>query len=404
MAEHETQPTPLTDNGVLLHIGPHKTGTAALQSALDTSSDALEQAGVLTPDPLLQYRGATALTGWNRGAMELGEIPPEEDWDRLDAWVRNHPSSRVVLSSEWFDDCTTEMITRIHDSWGERLGVMVTVRSLERRMPSTWQQAVKTGAQYTYLDWLEPLLKGPEDPPNRRAHRFWFRHDDAALAQRWAEVVGVANVVVVVVDERQPELLFRRTEDLLRVPSGTITPGPTSNRSLTLPEIVAVRAMYAAVLPTDSARQAHKWLRRGAVKYLVEERVPPKGEPRLTTPAAKRERMREISRDVRDRLIATGVPIVGDPSVLLAESPIPADEPTQTPETIDPQIAALLVAGLYRPAADDVARLTAGRQAAREQAQHLMARVKAGGQGAQNAARGWRAKLRSARAKLPRRD
>jgi hypothetical protein len=395
MTSPQAKPAPLPPNGVLLHIGPHKTGTSALQSALATSREALQHQGVLAADPLAQYRGATSLTGWTRGAMEKGEVPPATDWETLDTWVRTHDDDRLIISSEWFDDCTTEMIQTLRDSWGaQRLRVMVTCRSLERVMPSTWQQAVKTGALYSYEDWLRPLLKGPESARGKRGHRFWYRHDDAALVQRWADVVGVDNVVVVIADEREPDLLYRRTEELLAVPRGTITPGPISNRSLTLPEIVAVQAVYRAVGATETEAQRHKWLQRGAVRHLVEARVPPRDEPRLQTPPAARVRMRELGRDIRDRLVQTGVPILGDVSALVSEDPIPAESSSAGPVLIDPQIAALLVEGLFRPAAADVARARAGRKRAASRAQRHKARAAARTQGAAGTGRRWLRRLR----------
>lgn len=260
--EETTLPTisdsALPPQGILLHIGPHKTGTTALQAALVASSEQLAEVGVLVPDSLLLYRGATALTGWTRGDMEPDEEPPVRDWQRLDEWVRQHTEAKLALSSEWFDDCTPDMITTIRDSWGaDRLRVLVTIRSLERLLPSTWQQAVKTGAKYSYANFLKPLLAGPHAPPTKRATHFWYRLDDAALVQRWADVVGVDKVVVVIADEREPDRLYRHAEALLGATEGTISPAGISNRSLTMPEIVAVRAMYKEVLPADNARQLH---------------------------------------------------------------------------------------------------------------------------------------------------
>jgi hypothetical protein len=68
--------------------------------------------------------------------------------------------------------------------------------------------------------------------------------------------------------------------------------------------------------------------------------------------------MRRIGRDIADRLVATGVSILGEVSALVLDDPLPEKaEPGDSagPLHIDPQIAALLVAGLYRPAADAVA-------------------------------------------------
>lgn len=348
---------PIPPNGILLHIGPHKTGTTAIQTALLAVESELAAVGVLVPDDSTVYRGVTALTGARRGDMEPGTVPARDTWAGLDTWVRERPENRLAISSEWFDDCTTEMITMLRESWGDRIRVLITIRPLEKIFPSTWQQAIKTGAAYSYPEFLKPLLRGPEDPRTDRARRFWHRQDHAALVARWADVVGIENVVVAVPDSHDRGHLYRLTESLLGVTEGILVPSGVTNRSLTVPEITAVRLMYQTVLPVESRQQQHRWLQRGAVLHLVENRKPPKGEARLTTPAAAVARIREINQDVVQRLAASGVSVIGDLNQLVSKAPLPPEDPELESATIDPQIAALLVTGLQRIAAKNVTRL-----------------------------------------------
>ena len=140
----------LPERGVLLHIGPHKTGTTALQSSFAESSDDLAALGVAVTPSKLQRVGAGAVTQRTLGGMQHGTYPKARVWRQLQKSVRRASDRKVVVSSELFSDATDAQIPAIIDGLGaDRVRVLVTVRPLEKLLPSTWQQAIKNGAPPT---------------------------------------------------------------------------------------------------------------------------------------------------------------------------------------------------------------------------------------------------------------
>ena len=99
-------------------------------------------------------------------------------------------------------------------------------------------------------------------------------------------------------------------------------------------------------------------MHRGAVINLIDSRKPPADEPRLVTPAAQVLRAREIGAQIRERLVASGVRIVGDPDSLVPTS-TPPDVTFVEPTDVADDVVAELLAGLYRAAEVDLASVRA---------------------------------------------
>ena len=99
----------IAPNGLLLHIGVHKTGTTAIQAALADARTDLAANGVRYPGKLqAHHRAALAVLGrpwgWNaRG----GAVLDTEHFDKL-AKRANAYSGRVVISSEFFCEADEE--------------------------------------------------------------------------------------------------------------------------------------------------------------------------------------------------------------------------------------------------------------------------------------------------------
>ena len=167
----------------LLHIGPHKTGTSAIQGALYLARQRLAAEGMVYPGqgravlwPILAVTGQPPLHGEPQ--------PKISYWENLVAQIAAAGDQRVVLSSEFFaqaDDATARRV--VTDLGGERVHVVVTLRSLTRILPSQWQQYVQNGFHFRYLDWLEGILS---DPPSTPTPGFWLRHRHDELVARWA--------------------------------------------------------------------------------------------------------------------------------------------------------------------------------------------------------------------------
>jgi hypothetical protein len=333
----------------LLHIGPHKTGTTAIQGALHLARERLAAEGVVYPGqgrqplwPILAVTGQPALLG--------GPRPEIAYWDNLVRQVRAAGHRRVVLSSEFFaeaDDATARRV--IADLGGAHVHVVVTLRSLTRILPSQWQQYLQNGFHFRYLEWLEGILS---DPPRTPTPGFWRRHRHDELVGRWAAVNGPESLTVVVVDESDRLMLLRVFESMLGLPGGFLVPEDrASNRSLTVAEAELVR-----LLNEEFSRRAWphrnyaRFMRYGAVEHMKNSRQPSPGEPRIVTPGWALARAAEISAEMAKNIDALGVNIVGDISTLCAlpgDGPDPAADASPEPPMVPVEAAARAALGAF---------------------------------------------------------
>jgi hypothetical protein len=96
-----TRIQPLPENTILLHVGFHKTGTTALQSAFAAARPGLSASGVRYPGPFTSHhRAAMAVTGRRWGwTGQGGRRAPTRYWNDLVRAGREH-RGRLVISSE----------------------------------------------------------------------------------------------------------------------------------------------------------------------------------------------------------------------------------------------------------------------------------------------------------------
>jgi hypothetical protein len=300
----------------LLHIGPHKTGTTALQGAFHQARERLAAHGVVYGGAgRSPVRAALALTG--RPAM-LGEAPPDMAyWDKLVQDAREAGDQRVIISSEFFDEADDAVARRVVADLGggPRVHVVVTLRPLAKIMPSQWQQYLQNGMRTPYLEWLDGILRKPLD--GRPTPLFWQRHRHDKLIARWAAAVGVHNITVIVVDESDRLALLRTFESLLGLPAGLLVPADeVGNRSLTLAEAEVVRQLNEEFKRREWPGASYaRFMRYGAVRQMKARRPLP-GEPQIVTPAWALERVAEISAEMTGNIAALGVRVIGDLSAL----------------------------------------------------------------------------------------
>ena len=325
----------------LLHIGPHKTGTTALQGAFHLARGRLAEHGVFYAGAdRSPVRATLAVTG--RPAM-LGEAPPDLGlWDKLVQTVRDAGDQRVFISSEFFDDADDAVARRVvADLGGPRVHVVATLRPLARVMPSQWQQYLQNGLRTPYLEWLDGMLRKP--PYDQPTPTFWQRHRHDRLIARWAAAAGAANVTVIVVDGSDRLALLRTFESLLGLPAGFLVPEDEMvvNRSLTLAEAEIVRQLNEEFKRREWPGASYaRFMRYGAVRQMKARRPLP-GEPRIAAPAWALERVAEISAEMTANIAALGVRVIGDLSAL--RSPAPPARPAEAEAGDGPAVPAVPV-------------------------------------------------------------
>ena len=330
---------------MLLHIGVHKTGTTAVQTALANSRDILGKWGVRYPGHLMAHRDvASSVMGRPLGWRTDGARAPQQAlWNRIVKQAHEYHGI-TVISSEFFAESSDEVVGRIaSDVTRDQLQVVVTLRNLGRILPSAWQQNLKSGFEIPYLPWLQRMLF--QDDEATRNTIFWRRHRHDLLVERWAGIVGADHVTVVVVDDRAREGIFHNFEDLLGLPRETLYDqrGEVSNRSMTLAEAAFLRRLNVAVGGSEGWRAYPNRVQAAMVKGLVEGRTPDADEARVQTPKWAMDRAAELAGGMVTRIEAAGVHVVGDLSVLRELVPGPEDAVDDTAELpVDGAIAAML--------------------------------------------------------------
>lgn len=298
-------PLLLPEGTRLVHIGPHKTGTTAVQHAFHHHRDAIAAHGVHYAGRASQpYRPVVALTGHpgRRGA------PPvvEEDWRRLVAEVDAAGDQRVLISSESLANADRPAIERlVRDLGADRVHVVRMLRRYDLVMPSQWQQSVAGGMARSYDAWLEAVVADP-------AHAFWRRHGYAELTRRWVDVVGPERVTLVVVDEGDRHHLLRVFERLLGLPPQTLPLAEgRQNRSLTRNEVEMLRAVNQQIQERHwDERAHHRYIRLGATPALKERAPDVRDEAISLTVAATKVAANTADRGIAE-VTALGVRVVG---------------------------------------------------------------------------------------------
>ena len=301
---------PLPEGGVLLHIGPPKTGTSALQGACHACREEMRAQGV-------RYAGRTQQTGkaayalLGRAHPTIGEAPSAHYWNRLVSEVRKAKESRVFVSSEFFAGADDAQIARIiSELGGDRVHVALTLRPVSRILASRWQQNVQEGARYSFDQWLHWVF---EQPSEGKGATFWSRQRHDRLASRWASVVGPERLSVVMVDEQNKSAIYQAFEALLNLQTGTLKPqNDTVNRSMTAEEIELIRALNERFAEAGITRPLlYKMITRGTALYMKGRTAGPE-EPKQATPSWAIKRADAIGWESAAAIRALGAQVIGN--------------------------------------------------------------------------------------------
>ena len=333
----------LPPGACLLHVGPYKTGSSAIQAALHGSRPALREHGVL-------YAGSTARArrpGW----AVIGVTPRGRRTATIDEWlaladeVRSAADLRVCVSTEDLARVGPDIAGRVVSDLGpERVHVVTVVRRLDRLLPSQWQQRAQSFKTDTYDEYLHAVLDtdGAEDHPSRKA--FWASHDVGRVLGTWASAAGASRVVAVVADEADRGLLPRTFEQLLGLPDGMLAAASGANPSLSYNAVELLRRLN--VLADERGwpdevygrvvREAAHTM-KGAGRSELDAAVPP-------LPTWAEARVRELSSQRADALgewARSGVRVVGDASSLRLVSASDSSAPGVGTVAIDTLVRAV---------------------------------------------------------------
>ncbi len=317
----------LPEGTVLLHIGPYKTGSTALQSALFAKREELAQYGVAYPGKWRRLFGiGHALMRW---APRGHPLPDVSRWDRFAAEVRELGDQRVCLSTEDFGRIRKLERSKkiVEDLGADRLHVVAVARAYHRLLPSHWQERVKNHERRTYDEWLREVLEGDETDEANRS--FWTSHDMAWMTSRWLPYLPPDRFTVIVTDDSDRGLLPRTFERMLGLPDGLLTLDDGVNASLSFQGTELLRRLNLRF-------EEHGWSDRGYTAYVQRGVVPAlqaAGRSSLETalpplPGWAGDLVRQRSEARIAAIREAGVDVVGDLDRLLP--PVEGSAPAET--------------------------------------------------------------------------
>lgn len=141
-----------------LHIGPHKTGTTVVQSALSNQRLALEKVGIKYCDKF-----SNGLT-----AHDVADVISTNQFEGATQALKevNGIESDVVISSENFSRLSSLQVSFLSNFLADfDVEVIYYIRNPLKRLYSAWQEWVKHGYKYTFPEYISArLINFTSDP------------------------------------------------------------------------------------------------------------------------------------------------------------------------------------------------------------------------------------------------
>ena len=314
---------------LFVHAGFPKTGTTSLQASLASARESLQAQGILYPESRgsAQHSAAWALTqktfGWEgRG----GYRTPEQDWLDLVSTVKSS-NDTVLISSEFFSHTNQEQVAKFKaDMNVADTTIIFTMRSLAKILPSRYQQSLKKGNTWSYDEWLSDILQ--RDNPNPTSLKFG---NYSNIISRWANVFGAANIVVVVVDENSPNLIFDAFHEILGLMPKTLVKveDKALNRSLTTEETVLLASLNHAFKGQGNWKEYVRFVRNQIVKAWS-GRPASKEHSRIHTPEWAVDKAVELAHKNIEHIQSLGIKVHGDLNLLASRNVLIGDMSAST--------------------------------------------------------------------------
>ena len=342
----------------ILHIGPPKTGTTAVQSSLFVRQAELAAYGVAYPGRRRHERAAVS-------AVALEWSPPgfrgdlDRDWRWLTHEVLASPADRVVVSSELFAVAPDARLPRIVGDLGGGPGgdlkVVITIRPPARMLPSQWQELVQNLETLDYEAWLRRLFASDTAP---ETESLWRQTRVDRLVRRWGAQVGEENVTVIVLDPADRSMLLDTFERLLGLPAGFLVPADDQdNLSLPYPEVEMLRLFNRRFREEGLDPDLHvRAIRRRALRQVKSTGRPVMEAHPIGTPPWAVEQANAVAAEMADAIRASGARVIGDLDHLL--TPVDEREQGAAPTQVSVVSAAEVAYGMF----------VGGRGSARKQA------------------------------------
>jgi hypothetical protein len=294
---------------IILHVGPPKTATTTIQRALEHSKRELAQANV------------HAITGYFRVTVQLKQeqsasrpAHAADHWTPFVKQITEARADRVIFSNEIIAYLEEQTVSKIAEALGPtRLRVVIGIRSISELIPSSWQESLKHGSTVGYEEFLHALFDPTPDSSTsaiKQAHEFRVAQDAAAVAARWAAVLGADRVTGFTVNGRDPIGTVQRAADALGI-SGLLNDNSLreQNQGLDVPACATLFNFNRFCERLNVSHDNMRLIRGPLVEQLMNRNS---GSSRLPVLEEFMEKIAAAERDTQTRLLALGTRIVGD--------------------------------------------------------------------------------------------
>jgi hypothetical protein len=331
---------------VFLHVGAPKTGTTYLQGVLWRNRPQLRKAGLHIVG---QGRGDHYRAGNDLRGVEHDPDDPRPDWagswDVLAALAVNSEAPNTVISDEHLASLSPEAAQRAVRNLAPReVHVIYTARTLNRLLPSEYQEYVKHRSRLTYQDWVTRVFDSRDHGPG---HWFWLVHDPVDVVRRFTAAIPPEHFHLMTMPEpgSPKDELWRRFAGVVGVdPTAATDFAVEANDSLGMAEAEVLRRVNIA-LPESYPRWHHSGIARDILASRILGPRSSTGRPALP-PHLADEVLDQTARNI-EGMSASGCDVVGDLAALEVTDDLSAGQeaPTEA-EVIDAAIdgiAGLLV-------------------------------------------------------------
>lgn len=302
--------------GHLIHLGPQKTGTTAIQVALFGVRDQLPEYGAYYPGGSYRRRRA----GWALGlpGAPRGMKRDLRYWRSLVQEVQAAEGLRVCISDENYARANRETAQKIvTDLAGPTTQIVAVAKRFDKLLPSQWQERVKSGQQRDFEQWLRVILDGEPAEFDYEYWNFWQGHDFAKLVERWTEFVPAEKFTLIIADDSDRNQLYRVFEQLLALPTGLLrSDASKSNESVRWSELEFLRGLRQMYLDSGGPIEELSRLRNAVVNSLRASTTAPLGPKSPPFPDWAVERLQELGAQRAEQAANLPVRVVGDAASL----------------------------------------------------------------------------------------
>ena len=220
---------------IILHIGPHKTGTTYIQETLHALRDTLAEVGIHVPSV---WSAAPGLPSHMRlvWAVRGGDLSLVRE--QLSE-MSSRAYSAIVISCEALSRLDLEQVRTLRHLFGAAsVRVVYYVRRWPERLPSLWQEAVKFGHSATLDEFLAGQLA-------RCAGAEWL---DLPKIETFAAVFGSERIGIVDyshLTDHGIDIAGHFLASFLDLPDIGLPAAGRPNASLPIPDIELIRALNA---------------------------------------------------------------------------------------------------------------------------------------------------------------